>query len=154
MAEFTSIFFVPGTVHINDLYRIRSIRHRGYYLFHRPSLCGVYSRAVTIREQCLLIPVAAREAIVREMVYWHHWSRRFWPLCWYRRILELVLDCLSCTCHRERVMRHVHVLRASWIVGVAMLLFERDDYFIHHYSRAVTNRERRLIERIRYLNYS
>ena len=69
MAEFTSIFFVPGTVHINDLYRIRSIRHRGYYLFHRPSLCGVYSRAVTIREQCLLIPVAAREAIVREMVY-------------------------------------------------------------------------------------
>ena len=64
---------------------------------------------------------------------------------------------LSCTCHRERVARHVHVLRASRIVGVARLLFESGDYFVHHfrrcgdYSRAATNRERRLIERIRYV---
>ena len=51
-----------------QIYRIRSIRRRGYYLFHRPSLCGVYSRAATIRERRLLIPVAAREAILRETV--------------------------------------------------------------------------------------
>ena len=30
------------------VYRIHSIRRRGYYLFHRPSLCGVYSRAAFI----------------------------------------------------------------------------------------------------------
>jgi hypothetical protein len=30
------------------VYRIRSIRRRGYYLFHRLSLCGVYSRAAFI----------------------------------------------------------------------------------------------------------
>ena len=29
-------------------YRIRSIRRLGYYLFHRPILCGVYSRAAFI----------------------------------------------------------------------------------------------------------
>ena len=79
--------------------------------------------AAFIRERHLLIPVAAREAILREMVDWHHWSRRFWPLCWCRRWLELVLDCLSCTYHRERVARHVHVLRASRIVGVVRRLF-------------------------------
>ena len=45
--------------------------------------------------QRLLIPVAAREAILRETVNWYHWSR---PLCWCRRRLKLVLDCLSCTC--------------------------------------------------------
>ena len=50
------------------MYRIRSIKRHGYYLFHHPSLCGVYSRAETIREQRLLIPVAAREAILRQMV--------------------------------------------------------------------------------------
>ena len=50
------------------IYRIRSIKRRGYYLFHRPSLCGVYSRAATIRERRLLIPLAAREAILRETV--------------------------------------------------------------------------------------
>ena len=44
----------------------------------------------------------------------------------------------------------------SRIVGVARLLFESGDYFVQHfrrcgdYSRAATNRERRLIERIRY----
>ena len=43
---------------------------------------------------------------------------------------------------------------ASRIVGVAWLLFESSDYFIQHfrrrgnYSRAATNRERRLIEQI------
>ena len=37
-------------------------------LFHRPILCGVYSRAATIQERCLLIPVAAREVILRETV--------------------------------------------------------------------------------------
>ena len=29
-------------------YHIRSIRHRGYYLFHRPILCGIYSRVAFI----------------------------------------------------------------------------------------------------------
>ena len=44
----------------------------------------------------------------------------------------------------------------SRIVGVARLLFESNDYFVQHfwrcsnYSRAVTNRERRLIEQIWY----
>ena len=33
---------------LNITYRIRSIRRRGYYLFHRPILCGVYSRAAFI----------------------------------------------------------------------------------------------------------
>ena len=94
----------------HSIYRIRSIKRCGYYLFYRPSLCGVYSRAATIQERRLLIPVAAREAILRETVDWYHWSRRFCPLCWCRRRLELVLDCLSCTCHRKRVARHVHVL--------------------------------------------
>ena len=43
--------------------------------------------------------------------------------------------------------RHIDVLRASWIVGVARLLFKRGNYFIQHfwrcghYSRVVTNRE-------------
>ena len=49
-------------------YRIHLIRRRGYYLFHRPSLCGIYSRAATIGERHLLIPVAAREEIFRETV--------------------------------------------------------------------------------------
>ena len=40
-----------------DIYHIRLIRRRGYYFFHCPILCGVYSRAVTKREQCLLISV-------------------------------------------------------------------------------------------------
>ena len=31
-----------------DIYRIRSIRRRGYYLVHRPSLCSVYSRVAFI----------------------------------------------------------------------------------------------------------
>ena len=34
--------------------RIRSIRCRGYDLFHRPILCGIYSRAATNRERRLL----------------------------------------------------------------------------------------------------
>ena len=66
--------------------------------------------AAFIRERHLLIPVAAREAILRETVDWYRWSRIFWPLCWCRRRLQLILDCLSCTCHRNRVARHVHVL--------------------------------------------
>ena len=49
-------------------YCIRLIRRRGYYLFHCLSLCSVYSRAVTIQEWFLLILVAAREAIRREIV--------------------------------------------------------------------------------------
>ena len=53
---------------VNGVYWIRSIKYRSYYLFHRPSLCGVYSRAATIQERRLLIPVAAREAILRETV--------------------------------------------------------------------------------------
>ena len=36
------------------VYRIRSIRRRGYYLFHRLSLCGVYLRAATNRERRLI----------------------------------------------------------------------------------------------------
>ena len=43
---------------------------------------------------------------------------------------------------------HVHVLRASRIVGVARLLFENSDYFIRHFGGVATNREQRLIERI------
>ena len=49
------------------------------------------------------------------------------------------------------------MLHASRIVGVAQLLFESGDYFVQHfrrcghYSRAATNRERRLIEQIWYL---
>ena len=85
----------------------------------------------------LLIPVAAKEAILRETVDWHHWTRRFWPLCWCRR-LELVLSIFryfSCTCHQERVARHVHMLRASQIVGMVRLLFESRDYFIQHFRR-------------------
>ena len=39
------------------MYRIRSIRRCGYYLFHHPILCGVYLRAVTNREWRLLISV-------------------------------------------------------------------------------------------------
>ena len=35
-------------------YRICSIRHRGYYLFHHAILCGFYSRAATHREWRLL----------------------------------------------------------------------------------------------------
>jgi hypothetical protein len=48
------------------------------------------------------------------------------------------------------------MLRASPIIGVARLLFESGDYFVQHfrrcgnYSRAATNRERCLIERIQY----
>ena len=37
------------------VYHIRSIRRRGYYLFHRPILYGIYSRVVTNRERLLLI---------------------------------------------------------------------------------------------------
>ena len=36
------------------VYRICSIRRRGYCLFHRTNLCGFYSRAATNRERCLL----------------------------------------------------------------------------------------------------
>ena len=36
------------------VYRICSIRRRGYYLFHRANLCGFYLRAATNREQRLL----------------------------------------------------------------------------------------------------
>ena len=49
------------------------------------------------------------------------------------------------------------MLRASRTVGVARLLFESSDYFVQHfwrcghYSRAATNREQCLIERIRYM---
>ena len=39
---------------MNTNYRIRSIRRRGYYLFHHAILCGFYSRAATIRERRLL----------------------------------------------------------------------------------------------------
>ena len=35
-------------------YRICSIRHHGYYLFHHAILWGYYSRAATIWEWCLL----------------------------------------------------------------------------------------------------
>ena len=38
-------------------YCIHSIRRRGYYLFHRPVLCGIYSRVATNQEQRLLISV-------------------------------------------------------------------------------------------------
>ena len=37
------------------VYRIRSIRRRGYYLFHRTILRGYYSRTATIRERRLLL---------------------------------------------------------------------------------------------------
>ena len=36
------------------VYRICSIRHRGYYLFHHAVMCGFYSRAAIDREQHLL----------------------------------------------------------------------------------------------------
>ena len=60
--------YVPVHVHAwrhdvwytGTYYRIRSIRRRGYYLFHRLSLCGVYSRAATIRERRLLVPVSCQ----------------------------------------------------------------------------------------------
>ena len=42
------------------MYHIRSIRHCSYDLFHRPSLCGVYSRGDYLRAVFI---VAAREAI-------------------------------------------------------------------------------------------
>ena len=58
----------PGKLLLLAIYRIRSIRRCDYYLFHRPTLCGIYSRAVIIREQHLLIPVAARKSIRREKV--------------------------------------------------------------------------------------
>jgi len=35
-------------------YHIRTIRHRGYYLFHHAILCGFYSRVATNRERNLL----------------------------------------------------------------------------------------------------
>jgi hypothetical protein len=115
--------------------------------------------AALIQERRLLIPVATREVIRRETVDWRHWTRRFWPLCWCRRRLKLVLGLyryFSCTFHRERVPKHVHVLRDSPIIGVARLLFESGYYFVQHfqkcgdYSRVVTNREQCLIERIHY----
>ncbi len=122
---------------VNEKWRhcIRSIRCRGYYLFHHLSLCGIYLRAVFIT-----IPVATREAIRRETCRWCHWT---WSP--------------SADVEAERVVRHVHVLRASPILGVAWLLFESGDYFVQHswrcgdFSRAATNRERRLIEWIQYV---
>ena len=39
------------------VYRIRAIRHHGYYLFHHAILCGFYSRAATNRERHLLYSV-------------------------------------------------------------------------------------------------
>ena len=41
----------------STVYCICSIRRRGYYLFHRPVLCGVYLRAATNWEWHLLISV-------------------------------------------------------------------------------------------------
>ena len=40
---------------ISNIYRIRLIRHCGYYLFHCPILCGIYSRVATNQEWHLLI---------------------------------------------------------------------------------------------------
>ena len=102
--------------------------------------------AAFIRERRLLIPVAARETILWETVDWYHWSRRFWPLCWCKRKLELslVLDCLSCPCHWKRVARHVHVLVFSNSRrGAATILFNTS-------GGAATIREQRLIEWIWY----
>ncbi len=77
--------------------------------------------AVFIRERRLLIPVVTNEAIRRETVDWRHWTRRFWPLCWCRRRLELVLGLyryFSSICHRKWVERHVYVPCAPPIIGV------------------------------------
>ena len=91
--------------------------------------------------------VAVREVIHRETVDWYRWTR---SLCWCR--LKLVLGLyryFSCTCYREWVARHVHVLRASRIVGVAQRLFKSGDYFIQYFRKWATIWEQRLIERIR-----
>ena len=59
-------------------YRIRSIRRRSYYLFHRAILCSFYSRAATIREWRLLYPK-------RNGLAWYYWTGRSRPLRGYRR---------------------------------------------------------------------
>ena len=110
----------------------------GYYLFHRPSLCGVYSRAATIWEWRLLIPIAARKAILRETVDWHHWYRRFWPLCWCRRRLNLFWT-VCCVPAIEN---------ESWGMSTCVQHFRR----CGDYSRAATNREGHLIKQIWYLH--
>ena len=45
-------------------YRICSIRHHGYYLFHRAILCGFYSRAATNWERHLLNSVLSVKSFV------------------------------------------------------------------------------------------
>ena len=60
-----------------------------YSLDQTPRLLFISSPEFVRR---LLTPVAVREVILRETVDWHHWTRRFWHLCWCRKRLELVLE--------------------------------------------------------------
>ena len=50
----TSCLHLLGLPPEVSIYRICSIRRRGYYLFHCAILCGFYSRAATNRERRLL----------------------------------------------------------------------------------------------------
>ena len=141
-----------NAIHPSRLWYNYSRSNAAATIYFTARICAVF-----IWERHLLIPVAAREAILRETVDWYRWSRIFWPLCWCRRRLELVLDCLSCTCHRKNKLRGMSTCWCSRIVGVAQLLLEGGDYFVQHfqrcsdYSRAATNRERCLIKQTRYL---
>ena len=49
---------------LHKVYRIRSIRCRGYYLFHHAILCGFYFRAATIRERHILNSVVSVKSFV------------------------------------------------------------------------------------------
>ena len=50
-------------------YRICSIRRRGYYLFHCAILCGVYTRAATIRERRLFCIRCATSSLRVTKIY-------------------------------------------------------------------------------------
>ena len=125
------------------MYCTRSIRHHGYQLFiSLPEfLCGIYLRVATIREQRLLIPIAAREA--------EKWSIKLTPLLMQQvsyNLLQQTAKYLSCTSHRERVARQAHVLTGvAWLYDsrVATISFSTS-------GGAATNQEQHLIERIRY----
>ena len=105
------------------MYRICSIRHHGYYLFHRPSLCGVYLRVVFINTS---------SCQRGNPVDWHHWTRRFWPLCWCRRRLK------------QKTAKHLSLLFLYLPLRTSREACSRAACFSNSRRGTATIRERRL----------
>ena len=137
------------------VYRICSIRLHGYYLFCPSILCSFYSRVATIQERHLFSSVNPFADIEESKVAQNdyqtdketYWLLLIGLLCCFE-FASLVHNKFS----REHMLHmQVFVTPTTATIESGIILFSTCAWRCGYCSRAATNQERRLIERIQYL---